>query len=170
MRYHIIAPHVDDEVIGCWSLLHDFPLECVVHYIDPPSAQRRVEVKKYGLKNGHEWAWMSRALLSSALDEALDEESKEGEMVVVAPDFYFDTHPLHREVGSLVVSWAGRRQVRCQVYNTRMNAPYVVELSRKRSIMKRNVLQTFYPSQKSLWASDHRFFLFEGRAEWNLVS
>jgi hypothetical protein len=49
-------------------------------------------------------------------------------------------------------------------YNTIMNAPYIHEIKDPED--KKNCLNIIYPSQKSLWETDYKYFLYEGRVKW----
>ena len=167
MTDHLIfAPHVDDEVIGCWSLLEQAQASKLVVYCSIPSKERRLEAQWAAEKLGFTFAVLKKERsLSALILAAVQSVPKNG--VCWAPDPQWEWHPLHKVVGTLVREACTHTQTRYGTYSTNMNVPYLKTLTARESYHKRDVLDNCYPSQQSLWCTDHRYFLFEGRVEWN---
>lgn len=157
MKHHIlIAPHGDDEIIGCYQLL------C--------RARAHQEIVKvfYPMGVG---SWEQYTCTSFNLIPVTDVIGLHAGMSPVpdiclhAPDPHFETHPEHRHWGMYAerLFRDGNVGALC-FYSTIMNAPYIFEVSEPQK--KRQALDDCYPSKSSLWKYDHKFFLFEGSCRW----
>lgn len=170
--YLIFAPHVDDEIIGCFSLIKppssDGSLEnsITVLYPAPVDSWRGAEALLCAEAFGYGVAFCG----SQGHEFEASDSLCQSHGVFVAPDFHFETHPYHRAVGFKVWELARRMGKRFMSYTTRMNTPYVQTLSSDRSQDKRVVLEEWFPSQASLWKYDHRYHMFEGMSEWRIMS
>ena len=163
----IIAPHPDDEVIGCWSVLQGSQV-CYGGGTGGCSEERYKEAQRVAIGLNFECmglAWGIGSLFVKVED--FKKCCKGG--VVLAPDPHFELQPLHRQIGAVVSAFCRELALRFVSYSTSMTAPYVRELPPLTQEVKRNALDKFYSSQASLWAMDHRYFLFEGLAEWNPI-
>lgn len=148
MKYVIVAPHADDEIIGCYELLSSGLVARVLF----PNGQALGESALSG-----EHFLFGRKLIE-------DEDFYHSlEITYVFPDPYFEVHPKHRELGSLGESLL-RQHRHVIFYNTTMSAPYVHEASQP--AFKRECLNKLYPSKKDLWRYQHKYFLFEGYNKW----
>jgi hypothetical protein len=121
---------------------------------------------------GHQIKWRGGQPLDRFVTETLHAENtqacEEGEdLVAWCPDPHWELHPAHKDAGSTVVRRANEEGYRVGTYSTSMNVPYLEELRHAESLEKRRVLDKCFPSQNTLWQYDHRYFLFEGRVEWN---
>ena len=78
------------------------------------------------------------------------------------PDPVNEIHPEHRAWGMYGegLARAGHDVI---FYTTIMNVPYIHEVTDKN---KETLLNTIYPSQKSLWEYEKKYVLFEGRCKW----
>lgn len=158
----IVAPHPDDEMIGCWSVLGSRE-PTSVFYISPIFKSRRKEalnVKAGGLVKDVTFIALHR-LLSHIYKVAAENDR------IFAPDFHWELHPLHKEVGSMVHAFCYCEGLRFFSYSTNMNVPYLRELDWLEQRSKQEQLNVYYASQKDLWAFDARYYLFEGICEWN---
>lgn len=180
-RHVIFAPHVDDELIGCSSLL--FKSACgdskvIVAYCDPDNfhgkrgkeAQKAADKFKFRVEfrsQGEDLIEFCARVVESQSDEH-NRDDLPDLPICWAPDDHFDAHPFHKQVGAIVFTYCRQFNVRYGTYTTNMNTPYTQELASDRATRKRDLLDMLYPSQKSLWKHEHKFFLFEGRAEWAL--
>jgi hypothetical protein len=162
----IFAPHVDDELIGCYSILRDDPENCFICYCETPTHERAEEASQVSQR--------LQIPILFPVAEHVDEFIKgqvrrDGDCTFLAPDPHWEPHPFHKRVGGLVhravERWGEMR--RFVTYSTAMNTPYIRELPSPSSIAKRVLLDELYPSQADLWRYDHRYFLFEGKSEWN---
>lgn len=144
----IIAPHPDDEIIGCYSLIKKGWIDTVL-YIDPSPSRFALAQKAGGA------LLFTVGLLEFRQLYAYLEKNPEHTYLV--PDVT-DNHPLHKAI-NLVGRMAG---VKLGYYTTDMNTGYVKELSMADMQDKRLVLNKYYPDQSSLWENDWKYFLFEG--------
>lgn len=150
----IIAPHGDDEIIGCFEIL--IPGTVVFYdsrYIDDVRIKEIMFLKKF--KNVKQV--IASELTPDLYDNGLDKYT------LYFPDPIYETHPVHREWGSFGEKLA-RRKFDVVFYSTNMNAPYIHEC--KNADEKQALLVDIYPSQSQLWEYDHKYFLFEGRCKW----
>lgn len=149
----IIAPHPDDEIIGCYEVVNNY--KTMILYDASTPQLRREEAMK--LKD--EFDISAQVFLNTIPPPWLTLENT----VFFFPDPIYETHPLHRQwgYGGEMMARAGQNVV---FYNTIMNAPYIHEVAD--FLDKRNVLDKYFPSQKNMWAWDHRYNLFEGYNSW----
>lgn len=155
----ILAPHPDDEIIGCYTLLLSHRNNCTVIFTEPIGDRRKemeISSAAFAFKWYCERHWEGHILANLT-----------GGRCLVAPDPYFELHPAHKEIGA--AAWALARRLGCPFfsYTTNMNVPYLRELKSEQAYKKRDLLDTCYPSQGSLWLQDHRYWLFEGMAQWD---
>lgn len=150
----IVAPHADDEIIGCWGLFARESVEAV--YYGPTTPEREVEAKAFCQAFGVRYVLVS-------VDKLLNLLGPGQRGAVYFPDPVFETHPVHRMCGAIGerLLRAGRDVV---FYSTNMVAPYIYEVPFSKE--KKQVLEKYYPSQRNLWRFDHKYFLFEGYCRW----
>lgn len=154
-RHIIIAPHADDEIIGCHAILHSREVATVAFPF-----KNKVAVEE--AKDCNKLFGFTSATFSTFQDVlvwAIKAHSDGG--LIFFPDPTYELHPDHRMIGA----W-GERLVKEQHFNnivyytTNMNAPYMQET--ELLTYKKEDLDKCYPSKKSLWEYDHKYFLFEG--------
>jgi hypothetical protein len=150
----IVAPHPDDEIIGCYEILKKGD-PCIVIYGGGTSANRREEAKK--LKECFNNV-VGQLFLKEIPSHLISKEN-----TIYGPDPHFEVNPLHREFGFKCEMFL-RAGADVIFYNTIMNAPYIHEIKDPED--KKNCLNIIYPSQKSLWETDYKYFLYEGRVKW----
>ena len=146
----IIAPHPDDEIIGCYKYLKEASI--IIYDGDTP-LERREEA--LNLKNHLE---VNQLFLKSIPPNLYDTKHK-----FFFPDPIYEIHPLHRSWG-FVGEQMARIGLDVTFYNTTMKAPYIHEVEDIEG--KKSLLNKIYPSQKSLWEYNHKSFLFEGYCKW----
>lgn len=153
LRFAIIAPHVDDELIGCYSL---FSLGLVesVHYIEPVEPSRMDEAKVFC--KASECVPHFGAALTYLPDSA--------DHTIYCVPSPTDRHPLHRIVFHHALDWKRAHNYPLLVYSIDMYDYFVHELPSPDSFAKHNLLNNYFPSQRTLWEYDFRYFLFEGLA------
>lgn len=157
----IVAPHYDDELIGCYSVLranyNDH--KCIILYLSDD-----VKIGKECLKlpslfpNVTDQQVVTKANLPRRIRGLIKTGCK-----VYFPDPYFETHPFHKSVGNLGVEFKNFYSG-VIFYSTNMLAPYIFELSSPSD--KKQALDNIYKSQRDLWKYDHKYFLFEGYCQW----
>lgn len=148
----IVAPHPDDEVIGCWEVLKRD--KCIIIYSGMTENKRREEA--LNLKDHYN---ISVQLFLNSIPPTFFNKNN----TFYFPDPIHEVHPLHRQYGSMGESMA-RAGEDVVFYSTIMNVPYIHEVSE--SSDKEDDLNMFYPSQKDLWKYEKKFILFEGRCKW----
>lgn len=148
----IVAPHVDDELIGCWSYLRDRRVSAVI-YLEELSAVRRAEATTCANTYGFE-AVFDCAKFTPAPNELL-----------LVPAIT-DSHPAHRAANR---AWRGQ-------HNNVMF--YSVDMDRSPKTLlhdweaKKAALDYVYPSQKALWETNASYYLFEhvARRDYNQMT
>lgn len=150
----ILAPHADDEIIGCFSFLQSEAAKFVFFYTekdvdDSIHSRHYFKFQPYLFQN-------FKPMLEKLGEDCL----------IMCPDPIYEQHPLHRKMGHVGESLV-RLGYDVVFYSTNMNAPYISEV--KEFVLKKECLDTFYPAKASLWQYDHRYFLFEGYNKWIIV-
>lgn len=147
----IVAPHPDDEIIGCYEKLKD---GAMIIFDGDTEAQRRQQVLKLNesFKN-------LKILFQKSIPQPFLHESNQ----FYFPDHVHETHPLHRQWG-MMGELIARQGFDVIFYSTIMNAPYIREV--KEPEKKKELLNMIYPDQSDLWKYDHKYYLFEGHCKW----
>lgn len=150
----IVAPHPDDEIIGCYKFLQKED-QCLIIYNTDVELKRREESLKLkdNLKN-----IVGQLFLNTIPSNLLKTEN-----TFFFPDPIYETHPLHRFYGMMGENFA-RQKLDVIFYSTNMTAPYIHECQDYKK--KEDLLNTVYPSQKSLWEYEKKYILFEGYVKW----
>lgn len=150
----IVAPHPDDEIIGCFEILKE-PKTITIIYPHSTESKRREEAQKLSKE-------LSNVKLQLYL-KSIPEAYLNKEITYYFPDPVYEVHPEHRQWGAIGESLA-RVGFDVIFYSTLMDAPYIHECSDPKE--KEKLLNKIYPSQKDLWRFDKRYILFEGRNKW----
>lgn len=147
-KYVIVAPHADDEIIGCYELLETRLVDLVV----TTSTKSIIEMMP-----SSEYFGFSVRLMDDYPFDSVENR------IFVFPDPVYEMHPEHRKLGSLgeVFLRAGQPVI---FYSTNMLSPYIHEV--KQPEIKLKCLNTLYPNKKALWKYEHKYFLFEGYTQW----
>jgi len=153
----IIAPHVDDEIIGAYSIISNPDNKIIIIYSDFDMTQERqnemVNVKK---KFDNIKAYLkAREIPQQFLDE--------NEYELYYPDPFHETHPHHKLIGNKGYDLFQQGHP-VNFYSINMQAPYIYNVSDPSE--KKKVLDELYPSQKSLWEMDAKYYLFEGHCSY----
>jgi len=147
-KYVIIAPHADDEIIGCYELLVTGKVDTVA-FPNNDIIEEAIESSEFF---GFNIETIEDVLINLTPN-----------MVLLFPDPYFELHPEHRRWGSIGLDLARKGQ-KVIFYTTSMNSPYLREAAQPGK--KKDVLDTIYPKKSDLWKYDHKYFLFEGQLQW----
>lgn len=145
--YVIFAPHIDDEVIGCWSLLSAGLVAEVYYFFDLDNlrmSEANYAAYKYGFK----------AVFVNSIDDAL--KSKVEGKILLLPSVK-DNHPDHKMINQFGKTFRNEKMF----YSIDMNNKFKV-LDEDERDQKLNHLNLIYPSQKELWENDAKYYLFEG--------
>jgi hypothetical protein len=157
----IIAPHPDDELLGCFEVITRDPnMDTIIVYTGRNISEER---KQEALKLKDEFSNIKIQFFTP--DIPIIFLNLETELFV--PDYTHEWHPEHREFGYYGEQFF-RQGLNVTFYSVNMNTPYIRALDDETSQKKRDMLNKIYPSQKSLWESDWKYFLFEGRMKYEL--
>jgi|APSaa5957512622_1039677.scaffolds.fasta_scaffold87904_2 hypothetical protein len=148
----IVAPHPDDEIIGCYEVLQkEKPI--IIYSGDTPAERRQEAINTKKFIN----------VKAQIFQMTIPTTFLNPDVIIYIPDPIYEIHPEHRKWGSLGESLA-RNGINVIFYNTNMNAPYIHEV--KEPEKKEELLNKTYPSQKRLWEYEKKYVLFEGYNKW----
>jgi len=150
----IIAPHPDDEIIGCYEIFRDQNVKPIIIY-----TTELTEIRKNETKRLPENADVGLQLYLHKIPGGL----LKPENTFYFPDPVYENHPEHRKWGAKGEELL-RKGFDVIFYNIIMNAPYIHEVMDPDN--KLEFLERIYPSQKEMWMFDAKYFLFEGRCKW----
>ena len=154
VEHVIIAPHYDDEIIGNFEVLMNPIIKPIIVYLqDDPERQKEALTLKKHIDT------IQVQLFQKSLPPVVINPTN----ILYFPDPVFETHPMHRKWGAVGEDYL-RKGFNVIFYSTNMTAPYVHEVSDFKG--KRRLLEKVYPSQKSLFKFENKYFLFEGRYRW----
>lgn len=144
-RILIVAPHGDDEIIGCYEIIkkcNEKGIQVLVSYCG--------EEQQHKENNPLQIVTARQVFLQK-------------DMLYLFPDPIYETHPKHRKLGHDGESLL-RIGYNVAFYSVNMQAPYIREVSNPAS--KKEMLDLYYPEKASLWEQDYKYFLFEGQCMW----
>ena len=148
----IIAPHPDDEIIGCFEILKEH--KAIIIYTEEVDLKRKEEAR-----NLREHIDIKSQLFLRSVPETFLNKNT----TMYFPDPIYETHPAHRIQGAVGEQFA-RGGLDVVFYSVNMIAPYCHEV--EDSEEKEKVLNLVYSSQSDLWKYDKKYVLFEGRCKW----
>ena len=150
----IVAPHPDDEIIGSYEVLMNKDISPIIIYTTDVDNDRRQEA--LNLKN------FIPNIKVQLFQKEIPQPFKNPNSIFYFPD-PAEFHPEHRRVG-IIGEQLFRDGLEVIFYTTNMQTYYIHEVPNWKD--KRDLLNKTYPSQKSLWKNDHKYFLFEGRCAY----
>jgi len=150
----IIAPHTDDECIGCYEILMK-KINPIIVYMSPDSDEER---KREALTLSKYIDLKAQLFQRSIPTNLINKDN-----ILYFPDPYFEKHFFHREIGGIGEKLA-REGFNVIFYSVNMEAPYCKEETNPKR--KRHFLEKVYPSQKSLWKYENKYFIFNGFSKW----
>lgn len=153
----IIAPHPDDEIIGCFEVLMNPEINPIIIYSPLTDLSRQEEA--LNLKN---YVGLKMQLFLNNVPTNLIDLSN----TYYVPNPIYETHPSHRHYGNFgeVLLRNGHNVI---FYSTEMN--YHAKYECKTPHSKKHLLDSVYPSQKSLWENDHKYWLFSCYEKWMIL-
>lgn len=148
----IIAPHCDDELIGCFRLLKKNKVRRVV-YCKELTNERILEAKQCAVTYGFEPVF--------GLEEILESDGQPS--AISRKEIFYvphasDSHPDHKELNN----WAFGLRNPVMYYSVDMSSALnydVLDLEEREE--KKLALLDLYPSQRFLLASNEKYHLFE---------
>lgn len=140
----IIAPHPDDELIGCYKLITSGLVKKIVYVSN--SIERINSADKLCRDFDIQFGLVTNLIALHHLDK---------NDIYLVPSIT-DHHPLHRQVNGIM------KEYKNGYYSIDMNAEFIKELLPNEQQEKHNLLNRYYPDQKALWENDWKYFLFEG--------
>lgn len=162
----IIAPHGDDEIIGCHKILERGSVRVVAFPFFNSQAV------KESLFSAGIFGFVpiqfdtSISYILSSLNSLTNEAKGYGGNIFF-PDPHTEYHPDHKLIGGVGMQLVLRGATNVIFYSTNMNAPYIVEVDNPE--LKRDHLNRSYPGKEDLWKMDHKYFLFEGYVNYNPI-
>ncbi len=154
----IVAPHEDDEIIGCFELINKSHGEVKVLY---PNANG-TNIWSCGDSNPLHLTKIIGSDCELYL-QISDFEIPDLNARFLFPDPIYETHPEHRKYGAIGEALL-RRGIEVVFYSVNMQAPYIRET--QEPYYKKNMLDHYYGHKSKLWEYDHKYFLFEGQCMW----
>lgn len=162
----IVAPHADDELIGCYRLLKDpqFTRKTVIVCSDELTPVRSEEARKASEGLEYTLEVCDASNVGDAVRKVLN-SSKKSHTLVMLPHIS-DGHSLHKHVNQCVRTSLSRIPVpvpySVRYYSVDMEpvtCPAVLSPSAQED--KARLLHAMYPSQSELFSSDAKYYLFE---------
>lgn len=147
----ILAPHIDDELIGCYSILHDID---EVYYFFDITEERKIEALNTGKKFN----------FKCNFNEPVDINYNDIVYVTTSMDLHRD----HKYVNRLAKSIQLDLDFVLKFYSIDMNRKpkFLSDLHQQ----KKKDMYELYPSQKGLFDSNEKYFLFEDIFDNDFVS
>ena len=153
----IFAPHPDDEIIGCYEVLIDETVSPIILY---SATNDQIRVNE-ALKLRDITNVKAQMFVKNIPGHLIDITNK-----YYFPNPIYETHPAHREKGHIGEMFL-RMGFDVTFYSTEMN--YHAKYECKDSAGKLEMLNKIYPSQKSLWEHEHKYFLFSCYEKWVII-
>jgi hypothetical protein len=140
----ILAPHVDDELIGCYSILNDgkYRVTQVIYFYDLDDIRKEEALAAADFYNFD--------VSFDGYDAIIDRT-----VILYAPNVA-DAHPHHKAVNQYAKALANTKMY----YSVDMNRDFTV-LDEYDQKSKLTLLKHLYPSQQKLFDSDAKYHLFE---------
>lgn len=167
MNSIILAPHPDDEIIGCYSVMKRHKTQggnLSVVMLRVGSVLREKESRIFAQNFPFHICYRTLEGMRKLMKGMKNPNGVVEQTIIYAPDPIFETHPDHRAVGMIAEELLREENKNVIFYSVNMRAPYVFPI--QRSYDKEFLLSQAYPTQRKLWENDSRYFLFEGYTKW----
>ena len=154
----IVAPHPDDEIIGCFEILEMSNIQnkkVFIIYMEDVEEKR----KEAALKLRETYSCVKAQFFQKSIPLTFINPNT----TILVPDPFYEINPFHRAIGN-----EGERLVRAGFdvifYSTNMTGPYIHEVKEWKT--KRDLLNKIYKSEKKLWEYEHKYYLYEGLVQF----
>lgn len=145
-NYIIFAPHIDDELLGCFTYLKSKSVKKVLYFFEL-SKERVEEAKRSADFFGFEPVFLKK--ITDASKHITEED------LLLVPHKK-DNHPHHQ----IVNMYSSHLKNKKKYYSVDMRRN-LTSLTPEDSTIKLSYLNEFYPSQKKLWTKNEKYILFE---------
>ncbi len=135
----ILAPHGDDEILGCFSILDQ--IDRIVYFTYDYRVENQIIVADHRYIGIH--GFVANYLADLSYQDTLYLPSK------------YDYHPLHREVRRTGLGWPGKKMF----YSVEMNTPWLEEETDP--VGKRALFEKLYPGEVATISKSDKYFLFK---------
>lgn len=144
----LLAPHVDDELIGAYSLVRMGELTHIAYFEELD-----------GVRKAEATAFCEAFGLIPIFNHVGGIGYLHSDDVLIAPTVN-DSHPAHKRVNRIARSYQSSTGCRVIYYGVDMSTPEKVALTAEEQKDKRELFEKFYPSQAEL-LTDSKYFIFE---------
>ncbi len=161
MSHIIIAPHCDDEIIGCYEvLLKEINID--IYFTEISDMNRLDEATRLEEILNNTRPKIERKI--NIFKGAPNIHKLSDSDIIYAPDPVNEIHPAHRYWGNVAEGILRKGFPNVIFYSTIMNAPYIHEV--KTPWLKEQLLDRVYPSQSDMWKYEKKYILFGGYCKW----
>lgn len=150
----IISPHFDDEIIGLYEVITNPIVKPIIIYLQDDEERKQEALKLKTFIDNIQVQLFQKSIPTMFLNQS---------NVLYFPDPTTEFHPDHRKWGAVGEDYL-RQGLNVVFYSINMETPYIHQVRDFKD--KRHLLEKVYPSQKSLWKFEHKFFIWEGRVKW----
>lgn len=147
---YIFAPHLDDEIIGCYSVLHE--ITAVIYFTNDYRVKSLIENDKcmYFIKNGKYIYFKNFDFSKITIDDLIYLPCK------------FDYHPLHKKVRNTYINLKCHKKF----YTVDMNVPWLKEELNPKD--KLELLKKLYPNE-DIFIKNDKYWLFYGITDCDVI-
>lgn len=153
----ILAPHVDDEAIGCWQLLKNNAISHVIYYFET-DLLRKAEALKAAEKYKFEPIFFNIRYDMSG--RPITPTTITDDTTIFVPSVT-DLHPDHKAMNKFGREVALAHNCNIIFYTIDMTSGWQQPLTASSRLEKRADLLELYPSQAALFENE-KYWLFEG--------
>lgn len=143
-KYVILAPHPDDELIGCFKILKNKEVEKVIYFYELNDIRKKEAIECSKL---FEFEPIFVEKISNDFQFSNDK-------ILLVPNIH-DNHVAHKAINQI----AKQQYFKKMYYSVDMNVPYTI-LSKEEKETKEYLLKKIYKSQIQLFQNE-KYFLFE---------
>lgn len=132
----ILAPHADDEIIGCYSVLSE--IDQIIFFKEDYRSGISID----------DWRYCPVSTAGNILNSLTESDT------IYLPSHY-DLHPLHRKVRRIGLAMPGKKMF----YSVEMNTPWMEEEEDPKG--KKELFCRLYPGEVETICKNDKYFLFK---------